>query len=166
MVAFVKPHRSVMPDPSIVSILWRNAIIEAHRYADPVSRVLARHEDVGAKGVQFPNLQALEGLGINVDALATCLDCGTIAASEVSELVDRVISNELSAEEFDERVALTLIPTSVDITLSFAERRTAAAHLPDVLQAARMHPEDHLERALHSKGMCSCHVEMLQVAVG
>jgi hypothetical protein len=144
-------------DPSVINSMWRSAILDQHRYRDTSSRILARHEAVGSEGAFFPCDEGLSELGVNLDTLATALDAGTINASRVEELLSDLTANRIDVEAFDDTVGLTLIPSNVDLPL--ADKLTAAAHLPSVLEAARLHPDDQLERALHASGLCSCHVD-------
>lgn len=158
-VAENRTHRGgwASPDPSTISDLWRGAIIDHHRFTDGMSRILSRHEDVGAEGTFYPEHDELVSFGINLDALATCLDCGCITGAEVGDLVAQLRNSEITVEQFDDRVSMSLLPKG--LTCSHEDALTAAAHMPSVLEAARFHPDDHLERALHAKGFCSCHVE-------
>jgi hypothetical protein len=144
-------------DPSVINSLWRSSILDQHRYRDDTSRILARHEVVGSEGMFFPCDDELSALNVNLDTLATALDAGTISASRVEELVSELAANRITVEEFDDTVGLTLIPENVNLPL--ADKLTAAAHLPSVLEAARIHPDDQLDRALHASGLCSCNVE-------
>lgn len=156
----IRPSVSGFPvDMSTVNDLWVGSIIDAKRFRTPEDSILDRYENVGADGVYFPCEDTLVALGINVSALATCLDEGTITPERVGELVADLQANRIDAEEFDDTVSLTLVPANH--SLSHADALTFASHLPDVREAARVHPDDHLERALHGQGFCSCHVELV-----
>jgi hypothetical protein len=158
----VRPSVSGFPvDMSSVNALWVGSIIDQHRFRSHQDRILARYETPCADGEFFPCEERLAALGINVNSLATCLDEGTITAERVAELVADLESGRITAEEFDDTVSLTLVPASAIATLGSADAATYAAHMPDVLEAARIHPDDHIDRALHSKGLCSCHVEFV-----
>jgi hypothetical protein len=85
------------------------------------------------------------------------LDEGTINGESVEALLANLTAGSINPEDFDDNVGLTLVPANVD--LPHADRLTAAAHLPSVFEAGRIHADDHLERALHAKGLCSCHVD-------
>lgn len=145
------------PDMSVVNNMWRSSILDQHRYRDGASRILARYENLGGESMFFPCDEDLTGLGVNLDTLATALDEGTISGERVEVLLAELSAGSIDAEQFNDNVGLTLIPANVDLPL--ADRLTAAAHLPGVLESARFHGDDHIERALHAKGLCSCHVD-------
>lgn len=137
--------------------MWSSTIIEQNRFRDETSRVLSRYEEVGSEGSYFPDYDDLIKLGIDVDTLATALDCKAISAEAVGELVTMVKNSDMTPEDFDNEIDAAINPRSEP--LSMADILTAAAHIPDVMEAARCHPHDQLDRALHGQGHCSCFVD-------
>lgn len=157
MLNIPKTRRGFPVDMSVINDLWVSSILETNRFRTVQDRILARYESVGADGEFYPSEERLAELGVNLNSLATCLDTRTISAERVGELVADLEAGRIDAEQFDDTVALTLVPAGLD--LSAEDALTAASHLPDVLTAARMYPNDHLERALYAQGLDSSRVE-------
>jgi hypothetical protein len=148
----------VGPDMSVLNGMWTDSILDQHRYVDSASRILARYEDVGPNGLNFGDDEELDSLGVDRNLLATALDENALTGIDVAALFDELKSGSIDDEQFNDAVGLRLVPDT-GTGLSVEDRLTAAVHIPDIREAARFHPDDHLDRVLHSRGLCSCHVE-------
>jgi hypothetical protein len=127
----IRPSVSGFPvDMATVNDLWVGSIIDSNRFRTQQDRILSRYENLGADGEFFPCEETLAALGINVSALATCLDERTITPERVGELVADLQAHRIDAEQFDDTVALTLVPANH--SLSHSDALTFASHLPDV----------------------------------
>ena len=146
---------------AIIGATWGSSVIDQHRFADDASRVLARYEDVGPEGILFPDYDELLEMGINVELLVTVLDCGAMVGSDFGTLFKQYLASEISLDDLDDALDCALNPEKAAAGLSQEDLETAIAHIPDVMEAARCHPHDHFDRAMHSQGLCSCHVEFV-----
>lgn len=146
---------------AVVGAMWSTSILERFRFASDhhmsaeATRALNLHEPVGPESIYFPDREGLLAMGIDDQKLATALDENRISPCEVGEMVDDIAAGRMTAAEFNDHINGLLGISDDDLA-------TAAAHMPDVMDALRCHPAggafSMIDRALHTQGLCSCHV--------
>lgn len=146
-------------DVNAVLEQWGESLRNSARFVDAVDHLLARYETPCPESMHFPCDEELERHGVDLQRLATVLHCNAVSGAEVGALFADLKAGRIDAEQFDDALCAKLLPRNHNLCAEDAA--TAAYHLPDVIQAALVHPDDLLDQALHLKGeeFCSCGVE-------